>query len=518
MEQTTKHAVDASGKRKPEETKLEESLALLPLCDVAGYACFVTWAFAVGWDRGIAPCGGGEVSEFLMLRCALFGGVALATCLFLFSGGTALARVRGKRGEAVAPALCMGVALTFFMPLPLAAAIALWFVAGVGQAATFFLWGARFRLLSRRQQLYTVCGAFAVGGLMLSLFPFVDQSVVAPTVGLLPVASYILLRFSYRQYAGREDEAAAWNVSRSASGGLGKLKAQIPFEEDRRFIILKGLFTLLYSISLGFVACAALADWLYPENGVVIGFANVIAALIMAVLLRERERAVCNALPKLFLPITCFCYLLLGTSWPTEGILACAAILFVLFGCYEILNAHTAYAYSSYDAVRCLWELTSSKAGNSVGFFAGWVLAAVSLFLFEADKTSLLALCFLIVSLAVAVDTALFKEMKLEFRQVVIDNEPMLEVLDPKAIESVIQGRGRWSRTCDELAEHYKLSPRQKEIFLLLAKGRNVQFIRDELVLSTPTVKSHIYNIYQKMGVHSHQELIDLVENSIKGM
>ncbi len=394
----------------------------------------------------------------------------------------------------------------------------LWLIAGVGQAATFFLWGLRFRLLSRKQQLYTVCGAFAIGGLMLSLFPFVSQSVVAPTVALLPVASYVFLRFAYRQYAGRADEAVEWKVSHALSGGLSKLKAQIPFEEDRRFIILKGLFTLLYSVSLGFVACAALAGWLYPENGVVIGFANVAAALIMVVVLRERERDVCNVLPKLFLPVTCFCYLLLGILWPTEGVLACAAVLFVLFGCYEILNAHTAYAYSSYDAVRCLWELTSSKAGNSVGFFFGWVLGAASLFFFEVNTTTLLVLCFFIVSIAVVVDTALFKEMKLEFREVIIDNEPLLEVLDPKAIESVIQGRGRWSRTCDELAEQYRLSPRQKEIFLFLAKGRNVQFIRDELVLSTPTVKSHIYNIYQKMGVHSHQELINLVEDSIKGL
>ena len=115
------------------------------------------------------------------------------------------------------------------------------------------------------------------------------------------------------------------------------------------------------------------------------------------------------------------------------------------------------------------------------------------------------------------VDTALFKEMKLEFREVVVDNEPTLEVLDAKNYEALLQGRGRWSRACEELAEQYKLSPRQKEIFLLLAKGRNVQFIRDELVLSTPTVKSHIYNIYQKMGVHSHQELIDMVENGVKG-
>ena len=519
MERATKNVVDspAAGKKKPDEDGSKEGLVLLPLCDVAGYACFVAWAFAVGWDRSIIPLSGEGGSDFFILRIALFGGVALGTCLLLITGGTALAGIRGKIQEALAPALCMLLALTLFVPLPWEIVIALWFTAGVGQAATFFVWGARFRVLSRRQQLYTVCGSFAIGGLVLSLLPFVDQSVIAPTIGLLPIASYVLLLIAFRQYAGREEETAAWKATSSFSVGLRRLKTQIPFEEDRKFIVLKGIFTLLYSVSLGFVACAALAGWLYPANAVVIGFGNVIAALIMVAVLRERERDICNILPRLFLPVTSFCYLFLGVLWPTEGILICAIVLFVLFGCYEILNAHTAYAYSSYDAVRCLWELYASKAGNSVGFFLGWAFAAACLFLFQVDTVTLLVLCFFMVSIAVAVDTVLFKEMKLEFREVVIDNEPTLEVLDPKAIESVLQGRGRWSRTCDELAEKYKLSPRQTEIFLLLARGRNVQFIRDELVLSTPTVKSHIYNIYQKMGVHSHQELINLVENGIKG-
>ena len=36
--------------------------------------------------------------------------------------------------------------------------------------------------------------------------------------------------------------------------------------------------------------------------------------------------------------------------------------------------------------------------------------------------------------------------------------------------------------------------------------------IRDMLVLSRNTVKTHVQNIYAKLGVHSQQELIDLVE------
>ena len=109
------------------------------------------------------------------------------------------------------------------------------------------------------------------------------------------------------------------------------------------------------------------------------------------------------------------------------------------------------------------------------------------------------------VSLAAVVDTALFKEMKLEFREVVVDNEPTLEVLDAKNYEALLQGQGPVEPRLRGACRAVQALAAAEEIFLLLAKGRNVQFIRDELVLSTPTVKSHIYNIYQKMGVHSHQ-------------
>ena len=38
------------------------------------------------------------------------------------------------------------------------------------------------------------------------------------------------------------------------------------------------------------------------------------------------------------------------------------------------------------------------------------------------------------------------------------------------------------------------------------------RFIEQELVLSYNTVKTHIKHIYQKLGVHSRQELLDLIE------
>lgn len=64
------------------------------------------------------------------------------------------------------------------------------------------------------------------------------------------------------------------------------------------------------------------------------------------------------------------------------------------------------------------------------------------------------------------------------------------------------------------LAETYHLSTREAEVLTLLAHGRSAPYIRDELTISLNTVSSHIKHIYGKMGVHSRQELIDLVDES----
>lgn len=65
--------------------------------------------------------------------------------------------------------------------------------------------------------------------------------------------------------------------------------------------------------------------------------------------------------------------------------------------------------------------------------------------------------------------------------------------------------------TCVAMARRYALSPRETEVFVLLAQGRTRAFIQDELVLSGSTVKTHVSHIYAKMGVHDRQEMMDLV-------
>lgn len=66
---------------------------------------------------------------------------------------------------------------------------------------------------------------------------------------------------------------------------------------------------------------------------------------------------------------------------------------------------------------------------------------------------------------------------------------------------------------CLGVAADYGLTPRETEVFELLAQGRTVGVIREKLVISLNTARFHTKNIYAKLGVHSQQELIDLVEH-----
>ena len=63
---------------------------------------------------------------------------------------------------------------------------------------------------------------------------------------------------------------------------------------------------------------------------------------------------------------------------------------------------------------------------------------------------------------------------------------------------------------CARLSDEFGLTAREREVFVLLAHGRNGRYIMDHLIIGRNTAKSHIKHIYSKLGVHSHQELIDL--------
>ena len=64
----------------------------------------------------------------------------------------------------------------------------------------------------------------------------------------------------------------------------------------------------------------------------------------------------------------------------------------------------------------------------------------------------------------------------------------------------------------ESLSEEYHLSNREREVFCLLAKGRTAGYISEKLFISIGTVKTHTFNTYKKLGVHTQQELLDKID------
>jgi DNA-binding CsgD family transcriptional regulator len=65
----------------------------------------------------------------------------------------------------------------------------------------------------------------------------------------------------------------------------------------------------------------------------------------------------------------------------------------------------------------------------------------------------------------------------------------------------------------EAVASSYHLTARETEVFFLLARGRSSLHIQKALTLADGTVRTHVKNIYRKMGIHSRQQLMDIAES-----
>lgn len=63
----------------------------------------------------------------------------------------------------------------------------------------------------------------------------------------------------------------------------------------------------------------------------------------------------------------------------------------------------------------------------------------------------------------------------------------------------------------ETLAREHDLTAREKDILVLIARGATVAETAQKLTISENTVKTHVKRVYGKLGVHSKQEVIDMV-------
>jgi DNA-binding CsgD family transcriptional regulator len=67
-------------------------------------------------------------------------------------------------------------------------------------------------------------------------------------------------------------------------------------------------------------------------------------------------------------------------------------------------------------------------------------------------------------------------------------------------------------RRCEQVCQQFKLSEREYEVLPLLTMGLSANSIAKRLFISPTSVNTYRYRIYGKLDIHSHEELLDCVE------
>ena len=139
-----------------------------------------------------------------------------------------------------------------------------------------------------------------------------------------------------------------------------------------------------------------------------------------------------------------------------------------------------------------------------IGLSAGLVMAVVFWVFFPDARlfSSLLSLALICFVLWIVVEGRYFANEPDKAENVFEFNPPAVQPLSDSE-----------ETRLEEFAKNYGISKRELDVVRLLAKGRNVPFICDELFIAKSTVQTHIKNIYAKTGVSSRQELLDILES-----
>ena len=169
----------------------------------------------------------------------------------------------------------------------------------------------------------------------------------------------------------------------------------------------------------------------------------------------------------------------------------CVLIIMVLL----LLTIFVAHANEAYVCK----VVGIALAAASVGMMAGWVTGVLIFEQFGHDRVYF--------SIAFACATAVFSTMGFSsrsFPHLTNHGEGAKKLQRNKKAAGLVDVN--YNKL---LADSVGLSEREYEVFELLAAGYNAVSVSERLQVSYHTGRTHVRNVYKKLDVHSHAELLD---------
>lgn len=361
----------------------------------------------------------------------------------------------------------------------------------------FAVIGQRFGMLSYKERLLYSIIAFMLASVLIAVFMFfiqVGAAVVAIVIALLSgiglMANTALSRGSFEMASAIEDVD----------------ETDYEFVKRRSLLARFSLMVFIWNMVMEWTRAMLIHNGINEAGGTLFVRVHAVGALLVVVLTFAIIVAILT-IPKVFklsfayrvILIVSLCSILLVqlAFFPEESL----SFPYALMSGNKVLLGMTAWV----GAVALL-GLVEGKTSSQIvlavvgSWFAGLLCGFAMAGLFELvlprsavafTVAQVVAACLLVGSYLIV-----FTERDIDFISRLMPNSQ----------------QRRFVQGCETLAKRFGLSERETEVMKLLAKGRNAAYIKDVLWISENTVTTHRKRIYQKMDVHSQQELMDMVE------
>lgn len=529
------------------ETKQNNNMARIIMVG-SGFSLLLAWHYLILFSPAFGDIdASGEVDDvFLFARqLTLYVMIALTFAFFSFlkkwRKAPANARVTNLTVTTVTGILALVVGALYvlapYLELDFALRLALIGILGVLQASMMTLW-VRFVVQQHGSRTLLTFGTYMIsGGVIAVVVCYFQWPVSLVAAVLLPFLSSVFLGMLQSRYVPEseekeEDEGQKAERSFEASrepDANPKLVDKIAKARNARLIIFSGIFAFTFGLLQGSFIVVNIPILIVTNAVVLIGI--VLAGFILQMLPKNASALLAVDLMHRFSVIL----FVVGTviiMWFDMGwgfMVVSQIILLAGFNLFDFglfifgVEGHWGVKDQALgtDISRPLVYL-SMAFGLVIGYLVLTLVEVVPAF------QMLLIICGVCIIMIVATTfTPILKyDSRQSSRRDEVDdsaesaqkaNASLMSLSAFPTSTSAMEDPGAirvtpWKNACNVVATSYKLSPRETEIFFLMARGRNADYIQKQLVISPHTAKTHIANIYHKLDVHSAQELLDLVE------
>ncbi len=462
-----------------------------------GYGLLIGWQTVMVWSIEIIDSSFYSDFDAHFFRAIFLGIVSLSLLLFSRISHHVAGRNRVV-GAAILSSFCtLSAPFAMHFNIQIVPAAVAWGLAGLGDAILLSFWCHYTASLNQKQSLLAAGGAFLIAGVTFLLFAALQSGVRLVFAAFMPIASFL----------------CCLPLLGEASKRVGQYHENVDMQPEKRSSYAwEKSFSMVCNVLVGFSASCLTSSLFSFSPSVFIGIALTGSGIASLLVLMKAGGNV--TLRFLVVLAPCMAVQLFAFSFGDERFQVFAATgVFFFMSCFEILSTSslsrkTRYLFPSYGKA-----LMRYRAHGRMVFCVGWLVGLVSVSAREWRPDALEIVSFMLFGmLSAAISLAIYRST-LETRDDRGKIKSIARALHDAWADGSEDGSEKSYRLAfARIAEEFGLTSREQEVLSYLARGRDVGYIAEVFTVSVNTVRSHVYSIYSKMGVHSRRELIDAVE------